>query len=93
MFQRIKTSFLLLIVTVLTACNQEKKGTISVVNWTFAQQYYSSNIDIALAYIDSLETEGMHGEKSKTAIHKGAPLLKITRRYIDNIGNIIFPCR
>jgi cytochrome c peroxidase len=66
MFQRIKTSFLLLIVTVLTACNQEKKGTISVVNWTFAQQYYSSNIDIALAYIDSLETEGMHGEKSKT---------------------------
>lgn len=66
MLQHIKTPFLLLIFISLTACNQQKKETIPVINWSVAQQYYSNHITIALAYIDSLEAEGMHGDKSKT---------------------------
>ncbi|MEP4781954.1 MAG: cytochrome c peroxidase [Algibacter sp.] len=65
MFLRIKTPLSLLICILLTACNLKKKETISVVNWSFAQQYYSKHISIAITYIDSLEAQGMHGEKSK----------------------------
>jgi cytochrome c peroxidase len=47
------------------SCNQDKKEMIPIVNWSFAQEYYAQNLDVALLYIDSLEVSGMHGEKSK----------------------------
>lgn len=66
MFRYLKSLFLLIICTSITGCQQDKKETISVINWKAAQNYYSQNIDLALSYIDSLEAEGMHGEKAKT---------------------------
>lgn len=66
MFRYLKSLFFLIICTSITGCQQDKKETISVINWKAAQNYYSQNIDLALSYIDSLEAEGMHGEKAKT---------------------------
>lgn len=62
----IKSLLFLFIFILVTACNQEKKQGASVINWSVAQQYYSKHITKAIAYIDSLEIEGMHSEKSKT---------------------------
>ena len=66
MFRYLKSLFFLIICISITGCKQDKKETISVINWSAAQNYYSQNIDLALSYIDSLETEGMHGKKAKT---------------------------
>ncbi|WP_282148223.1 cytochrome-c peroxidase [Algibacter lectus] len=66
MFRYLKSLFFLIICISITGCKQDKKETISVINWSTAQNYYSQNIDLALSYIDSLETEGMHGKKAKT---------------------------
>ena len=66
MFRYLKSLFFLIICISITGCQQDKKETISVINWSAAQNYYSKNIDLALSYIDSLETEGMHGKKAKT---------------------------
>ncbi|MDN3667081.1 cytochrome-c peroxidase [Algibacter miyuki] len=66
MFRYLKSLFFLIICISITGCQQDKKETISVINWSAAQNYYSQNIDLALSYIDSLETEGMHGKKAKT---------------------------
>jgi cytochrome c peroxidase len=54
------------IIILFTSCNQDKKETISVINWAKAQAYYAQNIDTALAYLDSLETVGMKGKQAKT---------------------------
>ncbi|MCL5127930.1 cytochrome c peroxidase [Algibacter sp. L4_22] len=65
MFQYFKSLFFILTCILITSCNQDKKETISVINWASAQQYYAQNIDTALLYLDSLEAQGMHGEKAK----------------------------
>ena len=66
MFRYLKSLFFLIICILITACQQDKKETISVINWKAAQNYYLQNIDIALSYIDSLEAAGMYGKKAKT---------------------------
>ena len=66
MFRYLKSLFFLITCILATSCQQNKKETISVINWSAAQNYYSQNIDIALNYLDSLEAEGMHGKKAKT---------------------------
>lgn len=65
MFKYFKAFYLLITCILLTCCKTDKKETVSVINWTGAQNYYSQNIDIALAYLDSLENQGMQGEKAK----------------------------
>ncbi|WP_158849823.1 cytochrome c peroxidase [Algibacter sp. L1A34] len=65
MFQYFKSLFFILTCILITSCNQDKKETISVINWASAQQYYAQNIDTALLYLDSLEAQGMRGEKAK----------------------------
>ncbi|MFI1771421.1 cytochrome c peroxidase [Thalassobellus citreus] len=64
MYQNFKIFILFLAFITISACNK-KKDSIPVVNWSFAQNYYLKNIDIAIAYIDSLETEGMKGNNAK----------------------------
>jgi len=65
MFKYFKSLFFLLMGILFMSCNQDKKEMIPIVNWSFAQEYYAQNLDVALLYIDSLEVSGMHGEKSK----------------------------
>ena len=65
MFRYFKSLFFLLTSILLISCNQDKKEMIPIVNWSSAQEYYAQNLDVALLYIDSLELEGMHGDKAK----------------------------
>lgn len=65
MFRYLKSLVFLIICILTTSCQQDKKETISVINWSAAQKYYAQNIDLALSYIDSLEAEGMHGKNAK----------------------------
>ncbi|WP_147678796.1 cytochrome-c peroxidase [Algibacter pacificus] len=65
MFRYLKSLVFLIICILTTSCQQDKKETISVINWSAAQKYYAQNIDLALSYIDSLEVEGMHGKNAK----------------------------
>ncbi len=56
---------LLLLIILMVSCKKEKEHTIATINWSKAQNYYLENITIAITYLDSLETEGFNGEKSK----------------------------
>lgn len=94
MFQSIKSTLFLFVFISVTSCNQKKKESDSLINWSVAQQYYSKHITTAIAYIDSLETEGMHGEKSKifftlsrTAFKKAEPYASYLNPEVGHAAN------
>lgn len=61
----IKLLISLSVLLIFTNCKTDKKETAPIVNWKFAQNYYSDNIALAISYLDSLKTEGFNGEHSK----------------------------
>ncbi|SFZ92802.1 cytochrome c peroxidase [Flaviramulus basaltis] len=67
MYHTIKKLIILsILLFIITSCNNSKKETIPVTDWSYAQNYYLENITYALTYLDSLELVGINGEKSKT---------------------------
>ena len=65
MYQTIKKLIVLLLFALISSCNNSKKETIPVIDWSYAQNYYLENITNAIVYLDSLGFEGISGEKSK----------------------------
>jgi cytochrome c peroxidase len=61
----IKLFSILFAFTIISSCKKSKEETIPAIDWSLAQNYYLENIITSIAYLDSLNIEGMDGKNSK----------------------------
>jgi len=84
--QKIK---LLIILLIVFSC-KKKEPYISQypteVNWKPAQDYYLSNLDLTIRYLDSLKNEGLYNKKTKFYFSQARVAFKKTEPYVGYLN-------
>src|SRR5690606_15146462 len=83
---KIAVKILGLLLIISTSCKKKEQTTIPSINWSLAQHYYLDHINLSMAYLDSLKTEGMDGNQSKLFFAKAREAFKIAEPYASYLN-------
>ncbi|MEO9570086.1 MAG: cytochrome c peroxidase [Polaribacter sp.] len=66
-----KLFFIIVVSILITSCKKTKEENyVETIDWSAAKNYYINHITEAIIYLDSLQQEGIKGEKTKTYFKK-----------------------
>lgn len=61
----LKLSGILLLILSINSCNDNKNDISPTIDWNTVRNYYLSNLDESIKYLDSLKNEGFQGKNAK----------------------------